>query len=108
MIPTSEDLERHPFLGAVLIISALTLLASMVAVGAQVLVGQPLDLGFELDWEKIVPVIIKFAAEALIAAFSVFRLLKPIEARLAVVEAKLDLLGTGDGLHDVLEGRDEA
>jgi len=98
MIPTSKDFERHPVLGTVMILAFVVLGVGTIAL----LDPRPVNLGLEIDWEKVLPVIIKFAAETLVAAYSVFRLLRPIEARLAVVEAKLDLMGSGKELYRIL------
>jgi len=102
MIPTSKDFERHPFLGMVMIVAFLAVVTSGATMLAVWAVGKPFDLGLEINWDTVVPIILKFAAEMLVAAYSVFRLLKPIEARLAVVEAKLDLMGSGKELYRIL------
>jgi len=106
MIPTSKDFERHPTLGTVMVISLCVLIASGAFAICPFLLGQPVNLGLEIDWEKVLPVIIKFAAETLVAAYSVFRLLKPIETRLVVVEAKLDLMGSATELRRILQETD--
>ena len=100
MIPTSKDFERHPILLSIFTCASVAFAIASVAYASNSI--RVLDFGFEIDWEKVLPVIIKFAAETLVAAYSVFRLLKPIEARLAVVEAKLDLMGSGKELYRIL------
>jgi len=103
MIPTSKDHERHPVLcGVIAVASGVLLVTGIIHILGLFWGPMILDLGIEIDWEKVLPVIIKFAAETLVAAYSVFRLLKPIEARLAVVEAKLDLMGSGKELYRIL------